>query len=245
MKIFRKLAALFSAAVIAVSACASVAMTAGADSIADTAKAISSGTTYKCEFVGDWEYSDYKINVSSSGTLSVKLDSTLEYAELELFDSDFNYVYISDYTITSGRKRGGGSGSWYIDLRWNNVGEKLAITTIWKVTKGTYYLRLHNNYGTGISHSWSSGKANITATYPTDSGSKAKISYITIKLQKGDTLSLGAALSGGSGSVTWKSSKPSAVTVSSTGKITAKAKGSAIITAKCGSSSKKVKIIVS
>lgn len=243
MKIFRKIAAVLSAAVIAVSACASMAVTAGADSIADTAKAISSGTTYKCEFVGDWEYSDYKINVSSSGTLSVKLDSTLEYAELELFDSDFNYVYISDYTITSGRKRGGGSGSWYIDLRWNNVGEKLASTTIWKVTKGTYYLRLHNNYGTGISHSWSSGKANITATYPSTT-SAAKFNYLTISLKKGDTLSLGADITG-SGDVTWKSSKSSVASVSSAGKVTAKSKGSAIITAKVGKTTKKIKIVVS
>lgn len=62
---------------------------------------------------------------------------------------------------------------------------------------------------------------------------------------KCDTLSLGAALSGGSGTVTWKSSKSSVATVSSKGKITAKKAGSTIITAKCGTSYKKVKIVVS
>lgn len=242
MKVFKRLAAVISAVVIAVSATASMAVTAGADSIADTAKAISSGTTYKCEFIENWEYSDYKINVSSSGTLSVKLDSTLEYAELELFDSDFNYVYISDYSITSGNKRSGGSGSWYIDLRWNDVGEKLAITTIWKVTKGTYYLRLHNNYGNGINHCWSSGKANITATYPSTT-SKAKFNYLTLNLSRGYAISLGADTTG-SAEVTWKSSKPSVATVSSTGKVTAKSTGTTIISAKCGKTTKKIKIIV-
>ena len=243
MKIFRKLVAVFSAAMIAVSACASMAVTAGADSIADTAKPILSGTTYKCDFIGDLEYSDYKINVSSSGTLSIKLDSILEYAELELFDSNFNYVYISDYSITSGSKRSGGSGSWYIDLRWNDVGEKLVSTTIWKVSKGTYYLRLHNNYGSGINHSWGSGKANITATFPS-STEAAKFNYMTINLKKGDTLSLGADLTG-TGDVTWKSSKPSVASVSANGKVTAKAKGSAIISAKVGKTTKKIKIVVS
>ena len=43
MKVFKRLAAVISAVVIAVSATASMAVTAGTDSIADTAKAISSG----------------------------------------------------------------------------------------------------------------------------------------------------------------------------------------------------------
>lgn len=241
MKLFRKIAAVASAAALAVLATASMMASAGA--IENTATAITSGTTYKCEFIGDWEYSDYKINVSSSGTISVKLDSTLKYAELELFDSDFNYVYISDYSITSGKIRSGGSGSAYIDLLWNDVGEKIAITTIWNVTKGTYYLRLHNNYGTGINHSWRSGKANVTATYPTNT-STAKINYITINLEQGDTLSLGASITG-NGTVTWKSSNTYSVTVTQSGKITAKNPGTSIITAKGGKTNKKVKINVS
>ena len=43
MKIFKKLAAVLTAAVIAVSAAAVMAVSAGADSIADTATTISSG----------------------------------------------------------------------------------------------------------------------------------------------------------------------------------------------------------
>ena len=84
----------------------------------------------------------------------------------------------------------------------------------------------------------------FTATYPTGSSSKAKINYITLNLSKGDTLSLGADITG-SGDVTWKSSKSSVASVSSAGKVTAKSKGSAIITAKVGKTTKKIKIVVS
>ena len=89
------------------------------------------------------------------------------------------------------------------------------------------------------------GNSNVTirADYPKASTS-AKINYLTINLKKGDTLSLGASVSG-SGTVKWSSSKPTVAAVSSSGKVTAKKAGSAIITAKCGSSSQKIKIVVS
>lgn len=239
MKIFRKLAAVFSAAVIAVSACASVAMTAGADSIYDTATAISSGKSVSTILPAYGDTADYKVTVSGSGTLKFSIESQMHKLSMEIYDLNGNSLSTIATTTTSGESSS--IGKEMHDMSWNYTIEKFKGTVSYSVKPGTYYIRFYryclSNDG--------NGKLTFTATYPTDSGSKAKISYITIKLQKGDTLSIGAALSGGSGSVTWKSSKPSAVTVSSTGKITAKAKGSAIITAKCGSSSKKVKIIVS
>ena len=55
---------------------------------------------------------------------------------------------------------------------------------------------------------------------------------------------LGALVSPSGEAVMWTSSKTSVATVSSSGKVTAKAKGSATITAKCGTSTQKIKIIV-
>lgn len=246
MKIFRKLAAVFSAAVIAVSACASVAITAGADSIENTATTITSGKSISTKIPYDCDKSDYKIAVSASGTLKLSVKSYVSEITIIVFNSNGVEIKPQLHETTS--------GSTYWDFMgthcsWNDTIEKFQGTVNYSVTKGTYYIRFENYKEAASMGDYNAynneGEVKFTATYPTDFGSKAKISYITIKLQKGDTLSLGAALSGGSGSVTWKSSKPSAVTVSSTGKITAKAKGSAIITAKCGSSSKKVKIIVS
>ena len=88
----------------------------------------------------------------------------------------------------------------------------------------------------------SSGQITFTATYLT-AAKTAKINYLTINLNKGDTLSRGASLSA-SGTVTWKCSKPTVASVSSSGKVTAKKAGSTIITAKCGPSSQKIKIVV-
>lgn len=87
------------------------------------------------------------------------------------------------------------------------------------------------------------GEVNFTATYPSAT-SAAKLNYITINMERGDTISLGADMTG-TGSVTWKSSKPKVATVSSTGKITAKSKGTTVISAKCGKTTRKIKIKVS
>lgn len=243
MKFFRKIAALCTAAAIAVSAAAATVMTAGAESIADTAKAISSGKTYSYTFPGSTDYTDYKITSSGKGTLSVKIEGSIQNIYLQVFDENFNKVSLADDKITTGTYAKSGTGLIITSCyQWNDIAEKLNITANWMVNKGTYYIRISNvhDYYYQRPHS---GTVNITATYPT-AAKKATISYITITLKKGDTLSLGAALSGGSGTVTWKSSKPSVATVSTSGKITAKNSGSTIITAKCGTSSKKIKIIV-
>lgn len=111
----------------------------------------------------------------------------------------------------------------------------------YEVEKGTYFIRIqHDSWGYG---SKGDRKVNLTATFPSATASKAKISYLTLKVSKGDIAELGAVISG-SGSVEWTSSKSSVATVNSNGKVTAKSKGSAIITAKCGSSKQKIKIIV-
>lgn len=236
MKIFRKLAAALAAAVIAVSACASMAMNAGADSIYDTATAVSSGKSVSSILPAYGDTADYKVTVSESGALKLSVESHMYMISAEVYDSDGNVLSTIDNSATSGYCTS--PGKEYCHMEWNDTIEKFKGSVSYSVKPGTYYIRF-TRLGTS-----GKGKFSFTATCPTSSA-KAKISYITIKLEKGDTLSLGAALSGGSGSVTWKSSKPSSVTVSTAGKITAKAKGSAIITAKCGSSSKKIKIIVS
>ncbi|MBR4096036.1 MAG: Ig-like domain-containing protein [Oscillospiraceae bacterium] len=89
-------------------------------------------------------------------------------------------------------------------------------------------------------------KTSITFTYPQDkseSSDSAKITSFTATLKKGSTLQLGTILSG-EGTVKWSTSKKSVATVTSKGKITAKAKGTAVITAKTGDSSMKITIKV-
>lgn len=235
MKIFRKIAAVLSAAVIAVSACASMAVTAGADSIYDTAKAISSGKSVSTILPAYNDTADYKITVSGSGTLKFSIESQMKELYMYVYDSDGNKISTIANTDTSGYSADIGVKSHY--MVWNNTVEKYKGAVSYSVKSGTYYIRFNRTSSSG------NGKLTFTATYPTGSSSKAKINYITLNLSKGDSLSLGADMTG-SGTVTWKSSNSSAVSVTSSGRVTAKGYGSAIITAKVGKTTKKIKIVV-
>lgn len=237
MKVFKRLAAVISAVVIAVTATASMDVTAGADSIADTAKAISSGksvtTTLKLGKPGD-----YKISVTNSGKLVINLDANMNSMLVYLYDSDGQWQDSTDIKETSGSIFQ--SNEIWTRCYWNSTIEKCKGSITYLVTKGTYYLRFKNTSNSLDENG--SGKLTFTATYPSTT-SKAKFNYLTLNLSRGYAISLGADTTG-SAEVTWKSSKPSVATVSSTGKVTAKSTGTTIISAKCGKTTKKIKIIV-
>ncbi len=75
--------------------------------------------------------------------------------------------------------------------------------------------------------------------------SNATLSYIQAEIKKGSTLQLAGILSDSTtGKVTWSTSKSSVATVNSNGKVTAKSKGTATITAKYGDKSLTIKIKV-
>ncbi|MCL2086310.1 MAG: Ig-like domain-containing protein [Oscillospiraceae bacterium] len=69
---------------------------------------------------------------------------------------------------------------------------------------------------------------------------------IEISLRTGDTLNLGAALipTGSSGTATYSSNKTSIASVTNNGRVTARAKGTAVITVTVGTSSKRVSVRV-
>lgn len=239
MKIFRKLAAVLSAAVIAVSACASMAVTAGADSIYDTAKAVSSGKSVSTILPANGDTADYKVTVSGSGTLKFSVESQMYELDLYVYDSDGNKISTIANTDTSGKSSN--IGQTCNEMFWNSTTERYKGTVSYSVKSGTYYIRFER-YCSSYSGN-GNGKVTFTATYPTSSSS-AKINYLTLNLSKGDSITLGADMTG-SGSITWKSSKSSVASVSSSGKVTAKSRGSAVISAKVGKTTKKIKIIVS
>lgn len=244
MKVFKKIAAILSAAVIAVTAAASMAVTVGADSIANTATAITSGKAVSTILPSYGDTADYKITVKSAGTLKLSVESQMREAYVYVYDSDGNRLSTIAKTTASGDCNGIGGYTHY--MSWNSTIEKYKGTVSYSVKAGTYYIRfVRGGSSTG------NGKLTFTATYPSgtsssgsSSASNAKVYYIVLYLEKGDRLSLGATITKGA-KVTWKSSNTSVASVSSSGKLTAKGKGSAIITAKCGSSSKTIKVIVS
>lgn len=235
MKLAKRILAAFLVAVMAVSA---FVVCASAESIYDTAKEIKSGVTKTVTGINKYGGCiDYKVNVTKKGTLSLDFTVGAKCAKLYVYDSDGNTISCSDYEMISGKIS---PYSECLYLEYNQATEKIKAKVSYPVTKGTYYIRLRNanDYYHG-----GDGKVSLTATYPSASVKEAKISYLTLTVNKGNTVNLGAVLSG-SGSVSWSSSKSSVASVTCSGKVTAKAKGSAIITAKCGSSNQKIKIIV-
>lgn len=236
-KLLKKIAAVVTTAAIAVSAMVITSATAGADSIYDTATSISSGKAVSTTLYSGGDCADYKVKVTEKGLLKLNITAQMNYLDLYVYDNNGNRIHSSDNCVLSGKfcSSSDYSYGWCV---WNDTVEKFKGEISYPVSKGDYYIRFKRDSNKG------NGKLSFTATYPSTTVAKAKISYLTIELSKGSSIKLGAVVSPTNSVVTWKSSKTSVATVSSTGKVTAKAKGSAIITAKSGTSTQKIKIIV-
>ena len=217
------------------------AVQASAESIYNTAKAISSGKSYSTQLYNYRDTADYKITATKSGSLVIKLTSQMYLTEVYVYDSDGNMVQLSDRKATSGEAKWH-SDNYYSYNYWNETVEKFAGTLTYGIKKGTYYIRFERASDSGSGN----GKINFTATFPTTSSSStAKINYLSIPMKVGSTMQLSAVLSKTTvASVTWSSSKSSVASVTSKGKVTAKKAGSTVITAKLGTSTVKLRIKV-
>lgn len=193
-----------------------------------------SGKTYTSDMSVKGDERVYRFNVAKSGTMKIRLAADYNYSDEILAtlyrNSDDNDVEISNMNVISGDHYI--NNDTYASICGNTTAE-----LSYKVTKGTYYLRLFKNHS-------DTGTLSMTATYPEGSSNDGKISCLSLGLKKGGTLQLGAVMAV-DGNVTWTSSKTSVATVSSTGKVTAKGTGTAVITAKSGKNSVKIQIRVS
>ena len=233
MKITKKIMSVVLAAVMVIGA---LAVSVSADSIYDTAEDLSSGEKQSFTLPSYGWYQDYKVKLSKKGTLTINITASIRAARLYLYDADGNTINCNDYDFTAGK---GTAYSDYLGCAWNSTTENFKCTVKYELTKGTYYIRLMNSWSGGT------GKTTFTATYGSDDDSSiGKISYLTLEMEVGDTIRLGTVTEPADADVKWSSSKSSIATVSASGKVTAKKEGSAIITAKSGSSVKKIKIIV-
>lgn len=233
-KLLRKIAAVVATAAIAVSAMVVTTTIAGAESIYDTATSISSGKAVSTTLYSKGDCADYRVKVTEKGLLKLNITAHMSFLNLYVYDDNGNEIYCSEKNISSGQI--GYFHNYY--LKWNETVEKFKGEISYPVNKGDYYIRFERDGSKG------NGKLSFTATFPSTTVAKAKISYLTLELTKGSSIKLGAVVSPSGSAVTWKSSKTSVATVSSTGKVTAKAKGTTIITAKSGTSTQKIKIIV-
>lgn len=257
MNILKKLSALICAAAVSVTASvtafASYAPKDLGTELVSSGK-LASGKEVTVYLKNDGSYATFDIEVGKKGTLEIELTSNLMSQELTVFDSKKRTLIISDirniygecYTSSSvlemyGRSLPDGYPKNPIMCVGDGIYEGYHGVLSFPVSKGKYTIAIKRYLLGGYYESGSN--ISIRADYPKASKS-AKIDYLTINLKKGDTLSLGASVSG-SGTVKWSSSKPTVAAVSSSGKVTAKKAGSAVITAKVGSSSQKIKIVVS
>lgn len=231
MKKARKLLALIMAAVLMLTA---VSVTSFAD-VYDDAVAIDSGETVT-EKVDNGCYLSYEFTSKSSGTLTLSWSVASSYSEITVFDEDGSCLNIEEIEVKSGSIYSGGVGKNYIEGKWNSSSERFAATAKYKVSKGTYYIKIYRGYGNS-----GSGTVKLTATYPTKSAKD--FSYLGITLKKGDTMQL-QAVDADSSQVTWKSSKKSVASVTSKGKITAKKKGTTIISCTYNGVTVKLKVTV-
>lgn len=189
-------------------------------------------------FDGDGEPKIFKIELSKKGTLQLDIISAVSKTTVQVLDEDGAEAFRqNEKKITTGGYSTFGTKEY---LSWDKTIKKSKATLKYNLEKGVYYIKVF-----GASLATVEGKTSITFKYPQaeKSDNSAKITSFSVTIKKGDTLQLGAILSG-EGDVTWSTSKKSVATVSKNGKITAKAKGTAVITAKTGDSSMKITINV-
>lgn len=223
---------------MAVTAMAAFAVSSSASGIADTAKSIKSGEWNTVQLSYSQQEADFKVKVSEEGKLKINISSKFNWTEIYVYDAGGNYIRADSQSASVGDVHRINGGD-YLEYYANSAMEKAEGKATYSVLKGTYYIRMRNG-------STATDTAKIKITYPSaDGSSDTKVSYLSVTLAKGSTLQLGAVLSDGKdGTAEWSSSKTSVATVNSKGKVTAKAKGTAIITAKAGDSSVKIKVKV-
>lgn len=232
------------------------AFAVSAESIADRAKPGESGKKYSYTFEDGEDGLVYKLELSKKGNIEINFNYQLSTGVIQLFDADGNSIKPDSIDMSSGKSGywndtfsydGNGNkivSGYATTFTWNEAFEKSAGKLIFKSkSKGIYYAKISYEYG-----SKGKGKVSWSFSYPSakksDSSGSGKISNLTIRLDVGDSVKLGADVSPDDADVTWSSSKSSVASVSESGKITAKKVGTAIITVKCGSSSIKIRVIV-
>lgn len=229
----KKFLSILLSVVMAVTTMAALAVSASAIDLFPDASAAKSGKEYEFMIKADTP-KDFKITLSKKGTLDLKISHTVKTClKVYVMTPDGEGILPS-----SGEEKQGDyyTRKDYTDCYKNDSTGIFSGTLSYTLLKGTYYIRLKD---------MSAGTVSITPTYPSTASTEKKVSYLSATLKKGSTLQLGAVLSDGkAGTAEWSSSKSSVASVTSKGKITAKAKGTAVITAKVGTSTVKIQIKV-
>ncbi|MBQ5311525.1 MAG: hypothetical protein ILP19_05740 [Oscillospiraceae bacterium] len=197
----------------------------------DNAYELTSGKTIKVTLNPN-ETKYFKIVLTEKGELKIK--SVMDASAGSRTMAQWIYLYDSEGNEL---------------CEWKQTAGSAGVATIngnRSLGKGTYYIKICRT-------EWAktgSGTTKITVTFPSEAKADAKktasASYPVIYMEKGDTVKLGALVSGKAASdVTVTSSKTDVAKTDSDGIVTAKAKGTSVITVKSGKTVVKVAVVVS
>ena len=248
MSVFRKITGILLSLTIAVCSCTFCIAASAESTVLPNGKStivkLSAGNA-----------TDYTFTVGEDSEMTFDLLSKAPWSSLSVVEKSSKEVMIPDIEARHG-------AAWYDEklkftrVYWDSDNEPINFqgTFTYYLKKGSYTLTLkslspkesltseeYENFKKEGNQDYYEASYTFTAKYI----SAAALSYFVIPMKKGTTLTLGTVISGDTTeTVKWSSSKSSVAAVSKKGKITAKAKGSAIITAKLGTSTIKIKIKV-
>ncbi|GHU46181.1 hypothetical protein FACS1894120_2530 [Clostridia bacterium] len=218
------------------------ALPVSADSLVSQAKSVKINAAYKGKFTAVSD--SYKV-VVPKGKLTLIIHSERSSTGFVLVGADGNGIVPTSNEILTGSEAinfglrlepdgtsyNGSHGGFIVD--WNKTVEKFEGKFTYSLPAGTYYLLIAKMNG---SNGYDDYSVKFSTPNAADSGS-----YITLPLKAGGTLKLGST----SKSAVWKSSDSGIASVSNTGTVTGKKKGSAYITMTAGDVSQKVLVKVS
>lgn len=170
----------------------------------------------------------YRFTLDSKQRIVIKGTIAREKLDASVYHNDYIIIYDADGNKLASQR--------IKDGKYNNAYDTYSINFLITLNKGTYYIQVyHDEDQTDFSYSTSFAPST---RYPSV--------QLTITLNKGDSLKLGAIISPQSASkkLTWSTSDKGIASVTSKGKITAKKVGEATITAKCNGTVIKIKVIV-
>ena len=224
MSKIKKITAVFLSAVMLV---CTLAVSASAKSIADTKNVAKANGSYSINLKNSGSTVDYKIESKGNYELKIGISGKVADFNVYLYDSDGNNVKAkSDITKTGSCSR----TDQYSSCTWNTTFEKFVTTLVYKVSKGTYYIRFErtaSNGGNKLTFKPVFSKA-VTET------AEKPIVFMSMTLKIGEKITLHTFQEVTPGdfkinekSTKWTSSDPDIVYVNKSGTIMAKSTGKA------------------
>lgn len=179
----------------------------GSNNLMASADSVSLGRTYKGQLAVNDEKDFYRFSLSEDCKLKINITSYYEYTDFYVYDADGNEVL---------------SDTWN---GWNSTSRQYVDTVYVDLKKGTYYFCVDK---------WGSRTGNYSFML-NKSVRSMKLSKKTAKMNRKGKLALKAKLSPSvNEKITWQTSDRKVAVVSSSGVVTAKNAGYALITASVG-----------